>query len=524
MNRAVVRRASHGLARYLNKQLSDAGERGVVIGYDGRRCGKVFAHETAAVLLAAGLRVHLFDTLCPTPLVAYGVLRLGAAAGVMVTASHNPPDYNGYQVYADNGAQIIEPMDRGIAQGIDEAPAARDIPVADLDEARSSGRLQMLGSEMNEAYLEAIGALAPEGGEGRDLVIAYTALHGVGEPLIRQVLGRAGFSNVHSVASQAQPDGTFPTVDFPNPEEPGAMDLVTALAVDKDAAIIIANDPDADRLSVCVKTGAGQYQQLTGNQVGVLLGHDVIQRELAAGTAEGALVIASLVSSPWLGRIASDLGVAYAETLTGFKWIATSRCSVRSSTKSASSSGTKRPSRYAISTVARDKDGISAALVLAALAARLHAEEKTLLDELELIARRHGFFGSKQRSLRFEGIEGKAKMDAVMSRVRQQIPTSLAGHAVERYTDLLGGVVIENGNESPMDGPRGDVVILALAGGHRVIARPSGTEPKIKLYFDVRQEFNEGMSSASVEASAAKTIAELERPARSSWAWLNPAA
>lgn len=277
MNRLVVRETTAGLASYLLENDDEAGRRGVVVGYDGRRQSREFAEDTASVLAGYGIVVHLFDREAPTPLTAYAVIKLGAAAGVMVTASHNPPDYNGYKVYWSNGAQIISPIDEGIALAIDKAAKA-DILWRDLAHAKSDGLVRMLGDETEEAYLKAVRELSVHRSPAkRDaIVIAYTPMHGVGANVAEKALARAGFTKVHTVKEQREPDGNFPTVKFPNPEEPGAMDLAFALASKVKADLVLANDPDADRLAVGLPDGNGGYRMLTGDQVGVLLGDDLI--------------------------------------------------------------------------------------------------------------------------------------------------------------------------------------------------------------------------------------------------------
>ncbi len=361
MNRAVVLKTSWGLAEYLKANVPDAASRGVVIGYDGRRLSPELAEDTACVLAAAGIRALVFDDFAPTPLTAFAVKHLGAAAGVMVTASHNPPEYNGYKVYWGNAAQIIPPIDTRIASAIAGAPGARAVPRLALDEARKRGLVVSVPAAVERAYLDAVRALEVNPGGPRDIAIVYTPLHGVGDVLARRAFADAGFTNVTSVPEQQKPDGAFPTVAFPNPEEKGAMDLSFALARKLGAAVVLANDPDADRLAVAVPDAASAsgYMQLTGNQVGVLLGHYLLTEKragskVAAGVAGSSVaadkrvVLASIVSSPMLGTIAHALGVRYEETLTGFKWIANRAMELekevtrrRSATPSATSCGTR---------------------------------------------------------------------------------------------------------------------------------------------------------------------------------------
>jgi phosphomannomutase len=495
MNRAVVRRTTAGLAAYL--KATHEGPLRVVIGYDARRKSDVFAWEAAGVLAAAGITVHLSEGLCPTPLAAFAVRELGAAAGIVVTASHNPPDYNGYKVFAKNGAQIVPPADQAIAEAIAAAPPADAVPLFDLDEAERQGLLHRFGASVERRYLEAIRALAPHEEGDRSLAIAYTPLHGVGAPLVTTAFTEAGFSNLHVEPSQAEPDGRFPTVQFPNPEEPGAMDAVVALAHRLEAPLVIANDPDADRLAVAVRQGDG-YIQLTGNEVGVLLGHYAI----AQSAGDDRLVIATVVSSPLLGRIAADLGVAYAETLTGFKWIANRAMELEASEGKRFVFGYEEALGYCVGRAVRDKDGISAALVIATLAATLHARGETLLDELERIWRRWGFYASGQRSIAFPGASGKQTMATLMGHLRAAPPAHFDGARVIAVRDCLRGVRICDGEETPLDLPQSDVIAFELEGGHRVIARPSGTEPKMKIYFDVRETLDGEVAVARARAAA----------------------
>jgi phosphomannomutase len=516
MNRAVVIRTSSGLASFLLQADPSFAQRGVVIGYDGRRGSRTFAEDTAAVLSARGIRVRLSDGTCPTPLLAFGVTHYKAAAGVMVTASHNPPEYNGYKVYADNGAQIVPPWDTGIAAAIDAAPGAVEIPLKELEAARSEGLLTSFGADLDDLYLDAILALTCEGRGGRaDLGVVYTPLHGVGRDLIVAAFERAGFEGLQVVAEQAEPDGAFPTVRFPNPEEPGALDLSLALAAKHTAALIVANDPDADRLACVVRAASGEMVQLTGNEIGVILGTYVLQRTPTAGLPlDGSgprLVLASIVSSPQLGAYARLHGVDYAETLTGFKWIANDALSAERERDAQFVFGYEEALGYTVGTVARDKDGIGAALVLCELAATLSLEGKTLLDHLEAVIRETGVYVSGQRSTVFPGQEGQAKMQGIMSHLRQSPPDEIAGQAVEALRDYDTGKRRTQGGETEaLTLPRSNVLVFELAGGDRIIARPSGTEPKIKFYFDVCEALREAEAVEDARSRANERMLRLQ--------------
>ncbi|WP_437923242.1 phospho-sugar mutase [Sorangium sp. So ce291] len=516
MNRAVILRTTAGLARYLLAALGDkARSAGVVVGYDGRRMSREFAEDAACALAAAGIPSHLAPAPCPTPVAAFAVAHLGAAAGVMVTASHNPPEYNGYKVYWDNAAQIIPPHDTGIATAIDASPPADQVPRVPFDEARQRGLVRDFPEELEQSYLRAIRGLGVRGDGDRGLRIVYTPLHGVGNRLTRTALAQAGFTRVTSVPEQAEPDGAFPTVAFPNPEEKGAMDLAFALAKKEGADLVLANDPDVDRLAVAVRRPDGEYAQLTGNQVGVLLGHYLLTEGRAqggGGAHERRLVLASCVSTPMLGAIAAALGVHYEETLTGFKWIANRAMDIERSTGARFVFGFEEALGYTIGSVVRDKDGISAAAVLAELAAVRKAEGKTLLDELEALTRRYGLYMSGQRSYTLRGVDGVGRIAAIMAALRKSPPAEVGGVPVAAWRDFEARTrTSSDGGTESLVLPPSNVLVYELDGGSRIIARPSGTEPKIKFYFDVREEVAPDEPLGDVEARAAARLDALAR-------------
>jgi phosphomannomutase len=450
MNRVVVTRAAAGLAAYLQ----DHGQTdGVVIGYDARHKSDVFARDTAEVFTGAGMPAYVLPRPLPTPVLAFAIRHLGVSAGVMVTASHNPPQDNGYKVYLADGSQIVPPADAEIAARIAAVGAMGDI-------ARGDGA-KVLGEAVVDAYLARIASLPRPGGP-RDLVIASTPLHGVGGPVLREALVRAGFAEPHVVAQQAAPDPAFPTVAFPNPEEPGAMDLALALAAEVHADLIIANDPDADRCAVGVAGRDGTYRMLRGDEVGALLATHVIARGIPA---DRDVLACSIVSSSLLSRIAAAHGLPFVETLTGFKWIGR---------VPGLAFGYEEALGYCVDpAVVSDKDGVSAALLVAELAASLKAQGRGLLDLLEDVAVEHGLHATDQLSLRVDDL---ALIEAAMARLRAAPPTVLGGRSVVRVDDLALG----DGDLPPTDGLR-----FVLAEQGRVIARPSGTEPKLKCYLEV---------------------------------------
>jgi phosphomannomutase len=511
MNRSVVLRTALGLAKHVIAAVPRAAERGIVIGYDGRRYSREFAEDSAEVFAALGLRALLFTGTQPTPVTSFAVKELGAAAGVMVTASHNPPEYNGYKVYWANSAQIIQPIDAAIAAAIEACPPPNEVPRLPLAEARARGLVTDLGADLEDRYLAAVRGLSVhEGSAGgdRSLPIVYTPMHGVGDPMARRALANAGFDRVTSVPEQQHPDPAFPTVAFPNPEEKGAMDLSFALATKLGAALVLANDPDADRLAVAVpaRPPATGYVQLTGNQVGILLGHYLLTEvNEQAPVGKRRTVLASIVSSPMLGSIARALGVHYEETLTGFKWIA-NRAMQLEAEGYTFVFGYEEALGYTVGSVVRDKDGVSAAVLVAEMTAVLKSRGKTLLDELDAIYRRFGVYVSSQLSLTRKGATGAAEIAAMMSHLRATSPKAVGAHAVLAMSDFETATrTSRDGATTHLTLPTSNVLVFELEGGSRIIARPSGTEPKVKFYFDVRTEVGAGEPVEVAEARADET-------------------
>jgi len=506
MNRRVVLRATAGLIQWVKEQVPDAAERGVAIGFDGRKKSRRFADDVAEVVCGAGLRAWTFDQTVPTPVLAFAALDRNAAAAVMVTASHNPPAYNGYKVYWENGAQIIPPHDGEIATRIAQVDDVAGLPRMPRDEALAAGRLTVLGEELERRYLDGVRELALNPDTPRELTIAYTALHGVGDRFARAALADAGFTRVFSVPEQAEPDGAFPTVDFPNPEEKGAMDLALALGAKEGADLILANDPDADRLAVAIRDEGGEYEMLTGNEVGCLLAHYV----LSSGAGEDRMVLSSIVSSPWLGDIAAAHGVHFQHTLTGFKWIANEAIRLEKERSWRFAMGYEEAIGYTIGTLVRDKDGVSAAAVFADFAAWCKSQGRTVLDEREIAWRRYGMFLSELRAIVLPGDEGAARIRSIMENLASNPPMSIGGVAVAAFSNLETRTrTAADGTTSELDYPVNDVLLFELEGGHRIMARPSGTEPKIKFYFDARIEIGEGEDTSAAQARGDALLSKL---------------
>jgi phosphomannomutase len=498
----------------------------VVIGYDARRGSREFADEAAAVLTGAGRPVLRLPGPAPTPVLAFAVRHLHAVAGVMVTASHNPREDNGVKVYWTDGAQIVPPVDTGIAAAAAAAGPLLDLPLGPPGEA--------LGDEVTQAYVDAITAAVPPGGEREriELRIAYTPLHGVGLATALRAFAQAGLAEPAVVAEQAEPDGTFPTLPKPNPEEPGALDLLLAEATRTGADLALANDPDADRLAVALPDPAAQsdpgaqsdlgaragWRVLTGDEIGALLGDYLLRH--AADPAR-RLLVTTIVSAGLLGELAAAAGAAYAETLTGFKWIMRAADDPAVPPGHQFLFGYEEALGYAVSDVVRDKDGMSAALVLAAAAAQARSHGQTLTGVLDDIARRFGLYATSQFSVDLSSGPGaRPEADAgagaaLLAAARNAPPLSLLGQPLEAVDDLgLGLRSHADGTKDPLTLPRSDAIIWRAAARTRVAIRPSGTEPKVKIYLQVvlpvTDQDDLGMAGP-LRAQAARRLADLRQ-------------
>ena len=474
MNRAVVTKTAAGIATYMKRH----GLNSVVIGRDARYGSEDFTRDTAEIMMGAGFTTYVLPRPLPTPVLAYAVRNLRCDVGIMVTASHNPPQDNGYKVYlggtvngvAYNGSQIISPTDAEISRDISEVPSLPTL-------TRATG-WNVLDESSVDSYVTATSRLATKPGS---LKVVYSAMHGVGTETLRKVFIAAGFPEPILVAEQAEPNPDFPTVAFPNPEEPGAIDLSLKKAADVSADLVIANDPDADRCAAAIAEKNGQWRMLRGDEVGALLGEYMARR----APDKSAIMANSIVSSSILSKIARHHGLRFTETLTGFKWLAKIPNLWF---------GYEEALGYAVdSQSVNDKDGISAALALVQLATDLHRENKTLADLLEEIWQRHGYHGTKQISVRTTSV---AQIDSILARFRNAIPKSIGRFSVSQFDDL----------EKPSDGlPPTNGVRIYLGDNIRVIVRPSGTEPKIKCYIEV-------VSKSREESEL--VIAELEKELR----------
>ncbi|MDQ3738917.1 MAG: phospho-sugar mutase [Actinomycetota bacterium] len=449
MNRLVVRQTAAGLGQYLLDTQPEAAERGVLIGFDARRKSDTFALDTALVLAAMGIRTRVLAEPLPTPVLAWAIGEVGAVAGVMVTASHNPPTDNGYKVYLGSGSQIVSPVDAEISERIGRVDAC-SVDLAD----EASPLVERLGRELVDGYLDRIAALRLRPDVG-GVLVAYTPLHGVGGRVLLEAFAHAGFPPPIVVERQFQADAEFPTVSFPNPEEPGAMDMVIELAREEGAAMALANDPDADRLGVAIPTPDGGWRLLRGDEIGWLLADHILRNT----DGDERLVVTTLVSSSLLGKLAAEHGVHYAETFTGFKWIGHE---VQQRPDQRFVFGYEQALGYLVADRPLDKDGITAAVLMAEVASSAAADGVTLQHRLDELAARFGRHITAERSLKMDPAEGAARVAAL----RADAPVELNGAAVTGIEDY----------------PEANLLRIMVEGGVRVQVRPSGTEPKVKLY------------------------------------------
>ncbi|MEZ8350602.1 phospho-sugar mutase [Vibrio splendidus] len=487
MNRLVIQETATGLGHYLIEHVANASIRGVVVGYDGRLDSKQFAIDTASVLTALGIKVYLTSDVAATPIVAFGIEHFNAAAAVVVTASHNPPEYNGFKVYWENGAQIIPPHDAGIAGEIDVA-STKPIPLMSLSDAETQDKLVWLTEGYYQTYRAAINQspYVSKEIESANTTITYTAMHGVGAKMAEDLLHDAGFHKVFSVAEQREPDGNFPTVNFPNPEEKGAMDLVVNLAKSVDADIACANDPDADRFAVAVRTDDtartddASYKMLTGDQVGVLFAHYLLSKP----HTKNQLVGNSIVSSTLLEKVAQSHGATYFQTLTGFKWLANIGMQLEDE-QNEFLFAYEEALGYTIGTQVRDKDGLSAIVVFAQLVEELKSQGRTVWDLLAQISFEHGVHTNAQRSIALD-----PDSPSIGSKLRAAQPKAINGVAISVIEDLQSSLrFVIGGNTEAINLPSSDVLIYHLEDGTRIIVRPSGTEPKVKVYYETVTKF-----------------------------------
>jgi phosphomannomutase len=499
MNRANVIRTTRGLADFLAQTRSYARSLPVVVGHDARSSSATLARDVVGVLAAARIPVRWFDAPVPTPLVAFAARALSATAAIVITASHNPRDDNGYKVYLDDAIQLVAPHDLAIERAIAAVGAANHVPRREL-EARAStppafraeASVLPLESWFERYLAEVVPGLGPREPDP-SLLIAYTPLHGVGWRFAARALAYAGYPNVHAVPEQAEPDGTFPTTPFPNPEEPGTLDLALAFAAEKQADLLLANDPDADRLAAAVPTATGRWLRLSGNQLAVLLA-DARLGGGPSGDARRPLCVTSIVTTPLVEAVARAHGAHIERTLTGFKWLWTAALELERRGSMRFAYAAEEALGYSVTPAVRDKDGISAAIALADLASRCRREGKSLLDHLHELSRRHGVWASAPKNVALDATAGTAAVSTALDRLVASPPAMLGTRRVRAVRDYRVGA-----ESRPRWLGAAPLVELELDDG-RVLVRPSGTEPKLKFYADLRAEVAPAAAVSALEA------------------------
>ena len=510
MNIYTVRRATQGLSNYIKKQGGE--EKGVAIAFDSRRMSPEFAMEAAMTLAANGIKAYKFESLRPTPELSFAVRELGCIAGINITASHNPPEYNGYKVYWEDGAQFTPPHDKGVLEEVLAIEDLSTVKTTSEEEALRSGKFQVIGKEIDDKYIENVKAQVVNQDAidrmQKDITIIYTPLHGTGNIPARRVMKELGFENVYVVPEQELPDGNFPTVSYPNPEAEEAFTLGLNLAREKNADLVLATDPDADRLGVYVKDAkTGEYHPLTGNMSGSLLCDYVLSQKQAKGQipADGQ-VIKSIVTTNLVNAVAEHYGCELVEVLTGFKYIGQQILKEEQTGKGTYMFGMEESYGCLIGTYARDKDAISATAALCEAAAYYKEKGMTLWDAMVAMYEKYGYYKDTVKSIGLKGIEGLAKIQEIMENFRQEPPKTLGDYTVTAARDYKAGTIMDmaSGAVRPTGLPSANVLYYEMNDGAWLCVRPSGTEPKIKFYYGVK-----GASMEDADARSEKMGAEL---------------
>lgn len=492
MNIYTVRKATQGLANFILKE--NAAEKGLAIAYDSRNMSPEFAKETALCLAANGIKAYIFPSLRPTPMLSFALRELGCTAGVVVTASHNPPEYNGYKVYWEDGAQITYPKDKEIIGEVNAITDYNDVKTISEQEAKAAGLYEVIGAEMDDNYMEALKKLVihPEiiREEAENLKIVYTPLHGTGNLPVRRVLKELGFNKVYVVKEQELPDGKFPTVSYPNPEDKNAFTLALKLAEEVDADIVLATDPDADRLGVYAKDSAtGEYVSFTGNMSGMLIMEYILSQKKAMGTMpENGAVVTTIVSGKMAREITKAYDVDLIETLTGFKYIGEQIKFFEQNHAHEYLFGYEESYGCLVGTHARDKDAVVAVMALCEVAAWCKHQGITLCDQMKKLFEAYGYYKEGLCTVTLKGQDGAKKISAMMEKIRNDVPESVGNLKVTQFRDYKEDVLVDyvNGTKTTTGLPESNVLYFELEDAAWCCIRPSGTEPKIKFYIGVR--------------------------------------
>ncbi len=511
MNRYTVNQTTQGLADVL-QTIEGAAEKGVAISYDCRINSETFARSAASILAANGIQVYLFEGMRPTPELSFAIRSLGCAAGINITASHNPKEYNGYKVYWSDGAQIGDEIAGQVSEAIQKCDIFTGVRTMDYDAALQAGRIRLLGQETDEGFLNAALScrLNPNSAQNEDLQIVYTPFHGTGYRLVPEIFKRIGLKHVHCVPEQMQPDGNFSTVKSPNPEEIEGFRLAIELAKKTGSDLIIGTDPDADRVGLIVRRGDGEYVPLSGNQVGILLADYIIRTRRAAGTLpEKGMIVSTVVTSLMAQRICEANDVRYAESFTGFRFIAGRRAQMEDQGYEYLL-GFEESYGYMVGDHCRDKDAVTASMLIAEMAADYAKQGMTLYDAMEHLYTVYGAYAERTMNLQFPGVDGLESMRRLMSRLRAETPKTIGGTAVVAARDYQSGLrKLADGQTETMALSGSNVLYFELADGCVMIIRPSGTEPKIKLYILTRADSRD--HACQLVEQYAKAAEELAR-------------
>lgn len=508
MNIYTVRKATQGLANYILK--NGAESRGVAIAYDSRRMSPEFADESALCLAANGIKAYVFESLRPTPELSFAVRKLNCIAGINITASHNPPEYNGYKVYWEDGAQITPPHDTGIMAEVEAVTDYATVKTMSLEAAKEAGLYEVIGEAVDDAYMEELKKQVIHQDAidqmNKDLKIVYSPLHGTGNIPVRRILKELGFENVYVVKEQELPDGNFPTVSYPNPEAKEAFELGLKLAKDVDADLVLATDPDADRLGVYVKdTKSGEYKVLTGNMSGCLLAdYEISQTKAVKGLPKDGCLIKSIVTSNMAKAIAESYGVKLIDVLTGFKFIGQQILEFEKTGIGTYLFGFEESYGCLIGTYARDKDAIVATMALCEAAAYYKTLGKTLWDAMIDMYEKYGYYKDDIQSITLKGIEGLEKIQNILETLRKEPPAEIGGYGVQRARDYKAGTIkdLRTGDTSDTGLPASNVLYYELENDAWVCVRPSGTEPKVKFYYGIKGNSLENVDEISAKMGA----------------------
>ncbi len=497
MNIYTVRKATQGLANYIIKQKGES--KGVVIAYDSRRMSPEFAMETALCLAANKIKAYLFNSLRPTPMLSFAVRELACIAGVVITASHNPPEYNGYKVYWEDGAQITYPKDVEIIQEVNAITDFAAAKTMTKEEAIKEGLLKIIGQEIDDRYIESLKALTinPISEEGKKLTIVYTPLHGSGNMPVQRILRELGFSNVYVVSEQEQPDSNFSTVEYPNPEDPKVFTLAKELADKVGADIILATDPDADRLGVQVKNNKGEYVLFNGNMTGALIAEYVFSQKAAKGILpKNSALIKTIVTGNISDKIAEHYNAKLIEVLTGFKYIGEQIKLFEETGSNEFIFGYEESYGYLVGTHSRDKDAVVSLMILCEACAYYKSQGISLYEQMENIFKKYGYYQEETVAITLKGIEGMEKIKSIMENYRKNPPKTAGGYEILKIRDYEADTItdLKTGEVKPTNLPKSNVLYYEMSEDAWCAIRPSGTEPKIKFYFGVKGESKEDAS------------------------------